>query len=181
VLITTVRDDGAAADESAPATRSPIIARLGILFFITIPGETNRAGSMVDLTKIGHPLWYEEGPIRMGVSFENTGSVHLNPYGELRVKNMFGEEVGFMEIDPWFVLPQSLRTREIAWDREFLLGRYTATVSLNRGYEDIIDEQTVTFWVLPWRIVGGTFLVIFIVLLAIRAFFKTFEFKRKQT
>jgi len=180
VLITTVRDDGTEADESAPATRSPIIARLGILFFITIPGDIERSGSMIDLTKIGNPLWYEEGPIALGISFENTGSVHLNPYGELRVKNMFGEEVGFMEIDPWFVLPKSMRTREIMWDREFLLGRYTATVALNRGYDDRVDEQTITFWVLPWKVVGGTFLVIFVVLLAIRAFFKTFEFKRKQ-
>ncbi len=179
VLVTTVQDDGTDGTEGAPATRSPIIARLGILFFITVPGDIERDGETVDLSLIGNPWWYEKGPITFGISYENRGSVHVNPYGELRVTNMFGEEVGFEELEPWFVLPKSLRTREVSWNREFLLGRYTATVAINRGYDDVIDERTVTFWVLPWRIVGGAFLGIFIFLIAIRAFFRTFEFKRK--
>jgi hypothetical protein len=180
VLVTTVRDEGTAPTEDAPATRSPIIARLGILFFVTVPGVVERSGALRDLSLIGAPWWYEEGPINFGVTYENTGSVHLNPYGELRVTNMFGEEVGYVQLDPWFVLPKALRTREITWDREFLLGRYTATINVNRGYDDVIDTKTITFWVLPWRIVGGTFLGIFIIFLLIRLFFRTFEFKRKQ-
>jgi hypothetical protein len=95
------------------------------------------------------------------------------------VTNIFGEEVGFVELDPWFVLPKSLRVREITWDREMLFGRYTVTARVNRGYEDIVDEMSVSFWVLPWKIVGGVFLVLFIIIFSIRAFFRTFEFKRK--
>jgi hypothetical protein len=180
VLITTVQDDGAEGAEGEPATRSPIIARLGILFFITVPGAVLRDGETLELALIGKPWWYEEGPITFGISYENRGSVHVNPYGELRITNMFGEEVGFQELEPWFVLPKSLRTREISWDREFLLGRYTATVAINRGYDDVVDERTVTFWVLPWKIMGGVFLGIFIFLIALRSFFRTFEFKRKS-
>ena len=179
VLVTTVQDDGSEGAEGEPATRSPIIARLGILFFITVPGAVLRDGETLELALIGRPWWYEKGPITFGISYENRGSVHLNPYGELRITNMFGEEVGFQELEPWFVLPESLRTREISWDREFLLGRYTATVAINRGYDDVVDERTVTFWVLPWKIVGGVFLGIFIFLIALRSFFRTFEFKRK--
>lgn len=179
VLVTTVRDDGEDGGDGAPATRSPIIARLGILFFITVPGDIERDGETVDLSLLGKPWWYEKGPVNFGISYENRGSVHVNPYGELRITNMFGEEVGFVELEPWFVLPKSLRTREVAWNREFLLGRYTATVAINRGYNDIVDERSVTFWVLPWKIVGGAFLGIFIFIFALRTFFRTFEFKRK--
>jgi hypothetical protein len=125
-------------------------------------------------------MWYEKGPINLGIFYENTGSVHLNPYGELSITNMFGEEVGFIELEPWFVLPKSLRTREITWDRELLLGRYTVTARINRGYDDIVDEVTTTFWVLPWKIVLGIFASIFILVFSIRAFFRTFEFKRKS-
>jgi hypothetical protein len=92
---------------------------------------------------------------------------------------MFGEEVGYVELEPWFVLPGSLRVREFSWDREFLLGRYTVKAAINRGYDDLIDEVSVSFWVLPWKIVGGTFLILFIILFGFRAFFRTFEFKRK--
>jgi hypothetical protein len=179
VLITTVGDAGGGSDTATPAVQSPIIARLGTLFFVTVPGDVETSGETKSLSLIGAPWWYEKGPIPFGIAYENTGSIHLNPYGELRIKNMFGEEVGYVQLDPWFVLPKSIRTREVAWDREFLLGRYTATVAINRGYDDIIDERTVVFWVLPWKIVGGTFLVIFIIFFTIRLFFRTFEFKRK--
>jgi len=178
VLVSTVRvADG---DDGGSTTRSPIIARVGSLIFLTVRGEAVTEGSVTDLSLIDDKLWYEKGPIELGVLYENTGSVHLNPYGEISVTNMFGEQVGFVELEPWFVLPQSLRLREISWDREFLLGRYTATALINRGYDDIVDEVTVSFWVLPWKIIGGVFLVLFIVIFTLRAFLRTFEFKRKS-
>lgn len=179
VLVTTVQESATEGSDTMQGMRSPIIARIGALFFVTVPGDIERAGETKNVTLIGKPWWIEKGPITLGITFENTGSLHLNPYGELRVTNMFGEEVGNMEIDPWFVLPKSLRTREITWDREFLLGRYKAEVLINRGYEDIVDTKQVVFWVLPWKIIGGIFIVIFIIFFTLRTFFRMFEFKRK--
>lgn len=176
VLVSTVRTaDGQA--EGVP--RSPIIARVGSLFFLTVQGDTVRDGETVGLSLIDDAWWYESGPVNIGILYENQGTVHLNPYGELSVTNMFGEEVGFVELEPWFVLPSSLRVREIEWDREFLLGRYTVTAHINRGYDDIVDEMQISFWVLPWKIVGGAFVILFILIFSMRAFFRTFEFKRK--
>ena len=125
-------------------------------------------------------MWYEKGPINLSIAYENTGAVHVNPYGEVSIKNMFGEEVGFVELEPWFVLPKSLRSREFDWDREFLLGRYTVTAKINRGYDDKIDEVSTTFWVLPWKLVTGAFAILFIVIFCIRAFFRNFEFSKKK-
>ena len=179
VLVSTVRtEETEQVDASVP--RSPIIARIGTLFFITVPGEIEKAGETKEITLADKKWWYESGPIDFNILYENTGSIHLGPYGELRIKNLFGEEVGFVELEPWFVLPKSLRSRDVSWDRELLLGRYVATAQINRGYDDIVDEVSVVFWVLPWKIVGGTFLVIFIIIFSIRAFFRKFEFKRKN-
>lgn len=174
ILVSTVRID----DEQKTAT--PIVARVGSLFFITVPGAVDRAGKALELSTLDQKWWYEKGPINLAILYENTGSIHLNPYGELEVKNMFGQQVGFLELDPWFVLPKSLRSRELSWDREMLLGRYTVTAQINRGYDDIVDEIEVSFWVLPWKIITGSFVVLFIVIFGIRAFLKTFEFKRKS-
>lgn len=176
VLVSTVRTPGS-TDAAAP--RSPIIARVGSLFFITVAGTVERAGETKEVQTISDKWWYESGPIELGVLYENTGSVHLNPYGEISIRNMFGEEVGFVELEPWFVLPKSLRLRELSWDREFLLGRYTVTAKINRGYDDVVDEVATSFWVLPWKIVGGVFFVLFLIIFSLRAFFRTFEFKRK--
>lgn len=176
VLVSTER---APNPGEASAPRSPVIARIGSLFFVTVKGDVERGGSTTGIQTLDNKWWYEKGPINLGITYENTGSVHLNPYGELSITNMFGEQVGFVELEPWFVLPKSLRTRDVAWEREFLLGRYTVTAKINRGYDDVIDEVTTTFWVLPWKIVLGVFAVLFIIIFALRTFFRTFEFSRK--
>lgn len=176
VLVSTVqrpRETG----EAVPT--SPIIARVGSLFFIRVTGEANLEAEVQDISVLDDVWWYEQGPVNLGILTENTGSVHVNPYGTLSITNMFGEEVGYVELEPWFVLPKSLRMREIVWDREFLLGRYTATAKINRGYDNIVDEVSVSFWVLPWKIVGGIFIALFILIFVMKAFFSRFEFKRK--
>lgn len=176
VLISTERS----TLEGGEASRSPIIARIGSLFFVTVRGEVERSGSVKGISTVDGKWWYEEGPVNLSILYENTGSVHVNPYGEINITNMFGEQVGFVELEPWFVLPKSLRSRDVLWDREFLLGRYTVTAKINRGYDDVVDEVTTTFWVLPWKIVLGTFFILFIIIFSLRAFFRTFEFSRKS-
>jgi len=176
VLISTVQK-GEQGETSAP--RSPLIARVGSLFFLTIEGDVETEGEVLSLDTLADNKWFQSGPIDLGVVYENSGSIHLNPYGEISITNMFGEEVGYVQLEPWFVLPKSLRIREVTWDREFLLGRYSATAKINRGYDNLVDEVSVTFWVLPWKVVGTIFVGVFIVLFSLRAFFRRFEFKRK--
>lgn len=177
VLVTTLD-----TTDNAPGVtqRSPLIARVGTLFFITVPGEIETAGVLQAVSTINNQVWFQSGPIDFTVVYENTGSVHLNPYGEIRVTNLLGEEVGYVQLDPWFVLPKSLRLREVTWDREFLLGRYTITAMVNRGYDDRIDTESLVIWVLPWKVMGGVFAVLFVFFFSIRFFFRTFEFKRRS-
>lgn len=134
---------------------------------------------MIDFDTLDGSWWFDKGPITFLLSHENTGSMHVNPYGELRVTNMFGAEVGFVELDPWFILPKSIRTREVIWNNEFLLGRYAVSVAVNRGYEDIIDTDTIYIWVLPWQFLVTVFGSLFVFFLLVKLFFSKFEFKRK--
>lgn len=176
ILVSTVQT-GQTTDGSMP--RNPIIARVGSHVFLTVGGEQEYSGETVAIETLPATNWYTEGPIDLGIVYDNTGSVHLNPYGELSVTNMLGEQVGYIELEPWFVLPKSLRTREVSWDREFLFGRYTVEANINRGYDNVIDTVTTSFWVIPYQFIGGVFAVLFISFLLIRLFFRTFEFKRK--
>lgn len=178
VLVSTIQAPN--VPEGANVPRNPIIARVGSHIFIDIEGEKLVSGEVLDIDTLPSKLWYESGPINFAISYENTGSVHLNPYGEMAIKNTFGQEVGYIQLEPWFVLPVSLRTREIEWNREFLFGRYTAVAQVNRGYDDIVDEVQVSFWVLPWKVMLATFVVIFFIIFIVRLFFRTFEFKRKS-
>ncbi len=176
ILVSTVQPGSASA---GGAPRNPIIARVGSHVFMTVGGEQEFSGETMAVQTIPDKTWYTQGPINLGIVYDNTGSVHLNPYGEMTITNILGEQVGYVELEPWFVLPQSLRTREVTWDREFLFGRYVVEAKINRGYDDIIDTVSTTFWVVPYQIIATIFAVLFIIFLLIRLFFRTFEFKRK--
>jgi len=166
VLVAT--GGGAAAPEYAAAA-SPLIARIGTLFFITVEGEAVEGGMLKDFSTIPpQQSVFSGGPLRFSLAYENTGSVHLNPYGEVRVTDMFGKEVAFMPLEPWFALPQSLRLREIEWDGGFLFGRYTVTANINRGYDDIVDTMSLHVFVIPWNIALVLFLTLFILFFIIR-------------
>ncbi len=179
VLVKTLAVEANDGREENIVPQSPIEARIGTLFFVTISGETERSGNLLELNTVPDSAWFEQGPITFGILFDNTGSVHLAPYGRLSITNILGDEVGFVELDPWFALPKSQRFREVLWNNSNLFGRYTATLELNRSYDDVIDYDSVTFWVLPWKLVLGGFAGLFFVLFLMRSFFKKFEFKRK--
>ncbi len=180
VLVDTVAIKAEPGDNIGTVPQSAIVARIGTLFFITIPGATEKEGKMTNFGTVPPKMFYQSSPINFGVLHENTGSIHIAPYGEIRIHNMLGEEVGSVELEPWFVLPQSNRLREVTWNREFLFGRYTATANINRSYDDVVDSMSYSFWVLPWKLLLAGFGAIFVVLFLIRAFFRTFEFKRKK-
>lgn len=181
VLVKTTAVDAKEASATNPAPVSAIVSRIGTLFFVTVPGDVDKAGRVENFSTLNNKKWFTSGPINFGILYENTGSVHLNPYGELRVSNMFGEEIGFLELEPWFTLPQSTRLRELSWNREMLYGRYTATIAINRGYDDIVDELSYTFWVVPVMPLVIGFALLFTVLFLLRAFFRKFEFRVKTT
>lgn len=177
ISIVSDRNELNAAGGAAPA--SVLVSRIGTLFFISTPGSTEAAGETLDFATVNDESVFTDSPIPMSVVFENTGDVHLNPYGEVRITNLLGDEVGFVELAPWFVLPDAIRNRVVEWDRELLIGRYTATAQINRGYDDVIDTRTIVFWVLPWKILLPIFIALFLVFAAIRYVATRFEFKRK--
>lgn len=176
VLVSTIQNPD---EQDGVSVNTPVIARVGTLFFITVPGEFEKKGELVDFSTIPKQSFFTKGPINLGLLFDNTGSIHLGPYGEIRVTNMIGEEVGFLEIEPWFVLPKSMRLRELTWDRELLLGRYTITANINRGYDDIVDTKVIHVWILPWQFMLGIFAIIFLLFIIIKFITSRFEFKRK--
>ena len=180
MLVDTVAIEATSGETTNTVPQSAIVARIGTLFFVTVAGEVAHSGKLLDFATIGKQKFFGSSPVTFGILHENTGSIHIAPYGEVRVTNMLGDEVGFVELESWFILPGSERLREITWSREFVIGRYTATAQINRGYDDIVDTASFTFWVLPWKYLTLGFGVIFVVLFLIRTFLRTFEFKRKR-
>ena len=180
VLVSVVSDSNEDGTIDGAHGGNVIVSRIGTLFFVQIPGDVKTEGVLEEFKTAGNKKIFSEGPIGFQLFYENTGNIHVNPYGEIAIENIFGEDVGFIEIEPWFAMPSSLRLREVSWDRGFLLGRYKATARINRGYDDIIDTKTFTFYVLPWKIVLGGFAGIAVLFLLVRWVMSRFEFKVRK-
>lgn len=160
--------------------RSTIVSRIATLIFVRIPGEVNAEGKLSQFTTLASKKLYGGAPIPFTILYENTGSVHLTPYGFIEVKNMFGREVGNIPVDAWFAMPDALRSREISWEHPTILfGKYTATAKINRGYGGIVDEMKFTFYVFPIKLFVLIVGALAFVLIVFKWLLSNFEFRRK--
>lgn len=164
----------------------PVKSRLAVLYFVRVNGPVKEEGSLKDFSVGKKIFWNTDKAIEFSYSFANTGNVYLNPYGRLEVKNFFGAVVDSLEVNASYVLPSSTRINTIKWDKGFSMGRYKAKLTLNKGFLGKTDEQeakTLTFWVIPWKLIVILLVVLFIIIAIIRGlkswFKNNFERKRK--
>lgn len=144
-----------------------IESQLGTLVFVRVNGPVNEEGQV---TEVKTPQnFYSGGKVPLQVFYKNAGDVYLVPYGVATIKNMLGSSVGEVVIDPWFALPKATRFREVKWESGMLrFGKYTADFKINRGYGNVVDEKSLTFWIIPWKFSLLLLAVIFALILLIR-------------
>lgn len=172
-------EEGSGEIESGKAgAKMKIITRVASLFFVRIKGAVVENGFLQSFKTNNN--FYEKGPVSFLSLFENTGNVHLAPYGTIDIKNILGSNVGQVEVDPWFVLPKSVRTRETKWNGNFLFGKYTAVLTMNRGYKDIIDTKEFSFWVIPWKLLLIALIGVILVIWFFIWVASHFEFKKRR-
>ncbi len=137
---------------SGDAANVAVESRVATLFYVRVQGETKEAGELRAFGLFNNERFAQspkmQQPLRFQIAFENTGTVHVNPYGRLTLHGLWGDAKEII-IDPWVVLPNATRMREINYHEPLTLGRYTAHLEQNRGYGDVIDERETVFWVLP--------------------------------
>jgi len=144
------------------------------LFFVRIAGDVHEAGTIREFSTDRE--WYDDPQVTFTLRFENAGNVHVQPKGFIEVRDMWGREVGKLDVNQrgsfGNVLPQSIRKFELPWstDKNVLAaGRYTAIATLAYGQDGIqYASQTIVFWVVPIRETGAAALGLVLVLLALR-------------
>lgn len=160
-----------------------IVTRAGILVYMRVSGEFDDSGQLVSFSTKGQKRVFSSRPISFDIVFESTGSVHLKPYGEVQIKNIFGrtKEVLKVNQDKAQVFPKNKRTFNVIWSspeangnkekifgglknewRNFAIGLYKAELKLEYGEEAREIKDKFTFIVIPWRtlILIGLFLII---------------------
>jgi hypothetical protein len=157
-----------------------IVSRIGSLFLLRINGEGREEGN-IEGFKVSGPAqtFYSKRPAGFEIAFKNTGNVHLVPHGTITIKNIFKQVISTLPVDAYFVLPESTRYQEIHWGGGFSVGRYTADLSLYKGYGDEFTESQVSFWIIPWKILLPIAIVILLVVMVLYYVLTRFELRKK--
>ncbi len=125
------------------------------LFFVRLAGDVVELGEV----RTFRPLTRFAGSpeVSFELRFENKGTVHIQPQGEIRITNMWGKERGIIPVNRETnfgnVLPDSQRLFEFTWRGEASLldiGRYKADVTLAYGQDTRkFVTRSAAFWVIP--------------------------------
>ena len=144
-------------------------ASVGTLFLVNVSGNVSETAQISEMfvTQNGKQRsLFEYGPVTVVEKVQNTGNTHFKPKGSVRVTNMFGKEVGLYQLNEkgGNVLPGSTRKFEQTLNKKLLFGRYKAQADVVYGSENKILSRTISFWVIPYKLI---LLVLFVILLLV--------------
>lgn len=150
------------------------------LFFVRIEGDVHENGTIREFRVIDS--FVEKPNAEFSLRFENKGNVHLQPKGNITIRNMWGTERGVIPVNYQThfgnVLPLSIRDFKFSWESDFNIadiGVYTAEVTLAYGVDEIKSTSaTAYFWVVPIKatlITLGTIAIfVWLIVFMIRAY-----------
>jgi hypothetical protein len=159
-----------------------ISSLLASLIMLEVKGEVIEHGQIREFST--DKKVYTQPSADFTIRFANTGNIHLQPQGEIKIYNMFGQDQGTITINHSTeygnVLPDSIRKWNFNWEAPKSLsamGRYKAILIL--GYGNQVREtanQTVYFWLIyPWPlilIVGGVIFLALIIVFSLRFYIR---------
>lgn len=157
-----IRFTGSATN--ADGSNVALSASIGSLVLLKVSGETQQKASIASFyaahSNFAQSSFFETPPVSFVERLKNEGNIHLKPTGTVQVRDMFGNVVSTMRVNgdpsdakntPRSVLPQSIRRFDQTLKDKPMFGKYTATLSLAYGDSNQKLEQTIEFWVVPYK------------------------------
>lgn len=150
--------------QNATGNASEVQQSIGTIILVRY-GEARENG-IVEL-KPSHRFLWNADKVTFTNKFVNTGNVHVQPKGEVYIKNMWGKiiETPFINRDAANVLPKTDRSFINTWyPSTFAFGRYTTETVLSYGRGRLEARDKVIIWVLPWYLLLVIVIVVIIIL-----------------
>lgn len=152
--------------EELHTTGVSLSASLGSLILINVSGKTTEQLSLIDFTasKGGKSSSvFEATPITFTERIKNSGNVYEAPTGQIVITDMYGKQIGAVNINLQArnILPQSTRKFDGALDEsvlgnKHLFGHYTAKLHMTYGSEKKSLDSSISFWVVPYKLITTT-------------------------
>jgi len=125
---------------------------------------------------------FESTPIQLTERFKNNGNVDEAPTGQISISDMFGKKIANVNInlDGYKILPNSIRKYSQVLDYKTigtkkLFGRYTAEMKVTYGSKKEVITSKITFWVVPYRMIGMAIVALIGAFIALRFLIKRYN------
>lgn len=135
-----------------------LAASAGTLLLIRVSGDIKESLTLKQFFTASNGKqtgFFQTSPVNFAERINNNGNVHVAPQGTVTVKNMFGKHVADLTVNDknGYILPNSTRRYEQSLNKKNMFGRYTATVNLTYGTHGQVLTGSLSFWVIPWKLV----------------------------
>ena len=140
-------------------------ASAGTLLLIRVDGEIIEQATLSSFfTSLNdkQSSFFETSPISFVTRIQNTGNIHIKPVGSIEIKNAFGSIVSTIPLNAERsnVLPDSIRRFNTQYNEGWMIGYYTANLTLGYGTTGQAMTATISFWVIPYRLILATLLIV---------------------
>lgn len=169
---------------------STIQTGIGLNVFLAIGNKELPQGTISSFTT---PFFQQAGPVPFSLTVNNNGTHYFTLHGTITIKNIFGQTVGKINLPSRIVLAGTIRTigstfdthtantltsgldnasqtssPQIFWPEHFILGWYTATLSLSPSQHGPFFNRSIHFIAIPLLAVGEIFCLLLIIFLIYR-------------
>lgn len=141
------------AASSAKGSAISVSQRVGSLILLRISGQANENAAVKSFRALPG---YGNHPNTVGLIalIQNLGNVQVKPTGYLTIDNSFDNQaVTKINFNSRYVLPGASRSYVQTWRHGFAFGHYTADLALVYGLSNKIILAKTSFWLIPWRII----------------------------
>lgn len=172
-----LRFSGAAPE--LESTGVGLSASAGVLMLIRVDGTVSEKASLASFYTAQNgkqSSFFEDSPITFITRIKNDGNIHIKPVGSIEIRDMFGGLVKTLSVnkDKSNVLPDGIRRFETEYNKTWMFGRYTANLTLGYGTTGQAITNTISFWVIPYKIILVGLLFVITVIFIIRRIFKIY-------
>lgn len=171
--------DFSGADTEVKSTGVGLTASAGTLLLVKVAGDVKEQASIAsfytaDSSKESN--FFENAPVNFVTRIQNTGNIHVKPFGSIELKNMFGSTVATLPVNgaESNVLPDSIRRFDNRY-ADYMIGLYTATLTVGYGTKGEAIMASTTFWVIPYKLIATILLVLAFVVFVFRRLQKAYN------
>ena len=108
--------------------------RVGSLVLLRISGNVVEKAIVESFDA---PTYSQKGPVKFNLRIKNEGTTHIQPKGTIIITNIFNQKVDEIPLNGQNVFPGSIRKMDTEWNKESLMGYYTATLVASYGQENL--------------------------------------------